>query len=109
MTDNAVLAKSLFQSLSVIWHWISHSVSYNSITSSFVITSQRSHQRLVAASPSALDFSFHAAIFAFNPLMLTASSLTVLVKSYRQKHIWKNIWRRNVHQNTTNKSPSNVL
>ena len=47
----------------------------------------------------------------FNPLMLTAAktSLTILKKSFRFKHNWQNIWRRNVDQNITNNSPSNIL
>ena len=38
-----------------------------------------------------------------------AHSLTILVISHRQKPSWKYIWRRNVHQNTTKISPSNIL
>ena len=46
-----------------------------------------------------------------NPLMLTAAknSLTILMQSCRQKQMWKTIWRRNVVQNFTNYSPSNIL
>ena len=50
-------------------------------------------------------------ILHFNPLMIAAtkSSLTNLEKSFKQKRIWENIWRRNVNQDTTNNSPSNIL
>ena len=46
-----------------------------------------------------------------NPLMLTAAkySLTILMKSSREKLSYENIWRRNVHENTTNNSPSNIF
>ena len=44
--------------------------------------------------------------------MLTAanlSSLTILMKSCRQKQSWENIWRSNVVQSITNDSPSNIF
>ena len=46
-----------------------------------------------------------------NPLMLTEAktSLTILMKSFRLKHKWQNIWRRNVDKNITYNSPSNIL
>ena len=46
-----------------------------------------------------------------NTLILTASkdNLAILMKSFRQKHCKKNIWRRNINQNSTNSSHSNVL
>ena len=48
---------------------------------------------------------------AINPLMLTAakSSLTILMIICRQKQSQENIWSRNVNQNITNNSPSNIL
>ena len=46
-----------------------------------------------------------------NPPMLTAtkSNLTIMMKTYRQKQSWKNIWKGNVIQNITNNSPSIIL
>ena len=43
--------------------------------------------------------------------MLTAakSSLTFLMKSCRQKHSEENNWWRNVNQDITKNSPSNIL
>ena len=43
--------------------------------------------------------------------MLTAAkiSLTILRKSCRRKHSWRNISRSNVIHNITNNSPSNIL
>ena len=47
----------------------------------------------------------------FNPLTLTAAKTgrTILMKSFSLKHHWQTIWRRNVDQNITNNSPSNIL
>ena len=47
----------------------------------------------------------------FNPLILRAakSSMTILMKSCRQKHTYENIWWRNVQQDITNNSPTNIL
>ena len=46
-----------------------------------------------------------------NPLTLTAAktSQTISMKSFRLKHNWQSIWRRNVDNNITNNSPSNIL
>ena len=46
-----------------------------------------------------------------NPLIPTVakSSLTILMQSCKQKTSWRNISKRNVIQNITNNSPSNVL
>ena len=48
---------------------------------------------------------------SFNPLTLIAvkSSLTILSKSFKRKQNLENIWWRNVNQNITNNSPSNIL
>ena len=35
--------------------------------------------------------------------------LTILMKPFKLNHSWENIWRRNVNQNITYNSPSNIL
>ena len=46
-----------------------------------------------------------------NRLMLTTakSSLSISVNSFRLKHIWGKIQRRNVYRNIIGNSPSNIL
>ena len=48
---------------------------------------------------------------SFNPLTLRVAKtgLTILLIFSSQKRFIKNIWKRNVYQNNTNNSPSNIL
>ena len=49
--------------------------------------------------------------YIFNPFILkeAKTGLTILNIFFYQKHFLKNIWRRNVYHNFTNKSPSDIL
>ena len=42
-------------------------------------------------------------------IKLDKSSLTFLMKTFKKKDSWENICRKNVNQNITNNSPSNIL
>ena len=65
-----------------------------------IFTLSHSHMIVGYSSKMSENAEIHFVLthVAFNPLMLTAAkdSLTILMKSYSQKHCWENISRRNV-------------
>ena len=58
-----------------------------------------------------LSEAYNVLVCFFNPLMLTVAknSLTISMIFCRQKQSQENIWLKNINQNITYNSPSNIL